>query len=270
MGNCRAVPRLSADRERALLKRCAAGDSAARETLTEQFLPLAHSIARRYTESGEPYDDLFQVACLGLVKALDRFDPDRGVSFTTFAVPTMLGEIKRHFRDRTWVVHVPRSLNESSLRADEFVKHRTQTTGRAPTVAEIAQALELNAEEVLEALEVGRARRTKSLDATPPGADDDTITVGDTIPSPVARRDAEARDARLVAEPLLRLLEPREELILRLRFERDLTQDEIGQAIGVSQMQVSRLLRQSIERLHTVATAGDKAAAARVRDATAA
>ena len=263
------MPRLSADRERALLRRCATGDLAARETLTEQFLPLAHSVARRYGESDEPLEDLVQVACLGLVQAVNRFDPARGVSFSSFAVPTILGEIKRHFRDRTWAIHVPRALNELSLKVDDVVRRQTQATGHAPTVAELSAATGADEEHVLEALEVGRARRLASLDVTARRGVEEAegAAVVDLIASPQAERDREERDARLLVGPLLQSLEPRDELIVRLRYERDMTQAEIGELIGVSQMQVSRLLRRALNRLHTIAAAGEAAADARVNAA---
>jgi RNA polymerase sigma-B factor len=234
--------------ERDLFEQCAGGDRAARDALVERFLPLARSVARRYAQSNEPLEDLVQVACIGLVQALNRFDPARGVSFSSYAVPTILGEIKRHFRDRTWAVHVPRALNELSLKVDELVRRRTQADGHAPTVAALCEATGASEEAVLEALEVGRARRLPSLDAKARrGADDEaTTSVGDLIPSPRADRDGEERDARLFMQPLLKSLAPRDELIVRLRYERDMTQAEIGELIGVSQMQVSRLLRRAL------------------------
>ncbi len=238
--------------ERELFEQCAGGDRAAREALVERFLPLARSVARRYSQSDEPLEDLVQVACVGLVQAVDRFDPSRGISFSSFAVPTILGEVKRYFRDRTWAVHVPRALNELSLKVDDVVRRQTQANGRAPTVAELCAATGSDQEHVLEALEVGRARRLASLDATARrGADDaDSATVGDLIASTQADRDREERDARLLVGPLLASLSPRDELIVRLRYERDMTQAEIGELIGVSQMQVSRLLRSALARLH--------------------
>jgi RNA polymerase sigma-B factor len=242
--------------ERELFEQCAAGDRVARDALVERFLPLARSVARRYAQSNEPLDDLVQVACVGLVQAVNRFDPARGVSFSSFAVPTILGEIKRHFRDRTWAVHVPRALNELSLKVDGLVQKRTQAEGRAPTVAELCAAIGADEEQILEALEVGRARRLASLDATVRrGAEEaESVTVGDQIPSPQADRDREERDARLFVAPLLASLAPRDELIVRLRYERDMTQAEIGELIGVSQMQVSRLLRRALARLHDEGT----------------
>ena len=238
--------------ERELFEQCASGDRAARDALVERFIPLARSVARRYSQSDEPLEDLVQVACLGLVQAVNRFDPARGVSFSSFAVPTILGEIKRHFRDRTWAMHVPRALNELSLKVDDVVRRQTQATGHAPTVAELCAATGADEEHVLEALEVGRSRRLASLDATARRGVEDAegAAVVDLVASPQAERDCEERDARLLVGPLLASLEPRDELIVRLRYERDMTQAEIGELIGVSQMQVSRLLRRALNRLH--------------------
>lgn len=237
-----------------LLKRSAAGDEAARDALVERFLPLARSVARRYEGSGEPFEDVLQVACIGLLHAIDRFDPTRGAGFVSFAVPTMLGEIKRHFRDRTWAVHVPRGLNELSLRIDRFLRTYTAQTGIAPTIADIAAEVGAAHEQVLEALDVRRARRLASLDAPLRRTGDGTQRIGDTIESSRAQNDSEEADARVMLEPLLATLGTREQLILRLRFERDMTQAEIGAIIGVSQMQISRLLRRSIAHLNVIAT----------------
>jgi RNA polymerase sigma-B factor len=237
-----------------LLRRSAAGDVSARDALVVRFLPLARSVAKRYAESSEPFDDLLQVACVGLVNAIARFDPDRGVSFVSFAVPTMLGEVKRHFRDRTWTIHIPRGLNELSLVVEQMVRKRTARDGHAPTVDEISQTIGVGHEAVLEALDVGRARRLASLDAPVSSRRDGPQTIGDTFVSATAQHDRDASDARLLLEPLLATLAPREQLILRLRYERDMTQAEIGELVGVSQMQISRLLRRSIARMSAVAT----------------
>src|SRR5262249_35085060 len=166
-----------------LLKRSAAGDEAARDALVERFLPLARSVARRYEGSGEPFEDVLQVACIGLLHAIDRFDPTRGAGFVSFAVPTMLGEIKRHFRDRTWAVHVPRGLNELSLRIDRFLRTYTAQTGIAPTIADIAAEVGAAHEQVLEALDVRRARRLASLDAPLRRTAHGTRRIGRTLAS---------------------------------------------------------------------------------------
>ncbi len=235
-----------------LFARCRAGDSDARAQLVEGFLPLARSLARRYESSGEPLEDLIQVACLGLVKSVDRFDPANGARFSSFAVPTILGELKRHFRDRTWAVRVPRSLNELAQKTDRAVVELTEANGRAPTVPELAVKLGVSDEETLEALQARRARRIGSLDA-PLSGDEQDITVGDTISSPDAARDRQDSEARLLLEPLFAHLAERDREIVRMRFQDDMTQAEIGQVVGLSQMQISRILRRSIAQLRGLA-----------------
>jgi RNA polymerase sigma-B factor len=211
-----------------------------REALVERFLPLARQLARRYQRPEEPFDDLLQVASLGLVKAIDRFDLEREVAFSSYAVPTILGEIKRYFRDRTWSVRVPRDLQELALKVDRAVARLSVDLHRQPSVQEIARAVEVPQEDVLEALE------------SPRGADDDAgDTLGDTVGTD-EHGFALAEDRATLAQ-LLRAVTPREREVLRLRFEEDLTQAEIGERIGVSQMQVSRIIRQSLARLRTVA-----------------
>lgn len=218
---------------------------AERQQMIERHLGLARHLARRYADSGEPYDDLVQVASIGLVKAVDRFDPARGVNFSSYAVPTILGELRRHFRDRGWAIHVPRDLKEAALRVDKALRDHP---GRAPTPAELARATGLDVEAVLEALEASGAHRALSLDAPSRGGEDDDQT---TMADRLGGRDPEldrARD-RATIERLARALEPREREILRLRFEEDLTQSEIGVRIGVSQMHVSRLIRTALMRM---------------------
>jgi len=240
---------LAQRRETLLFKRCRTGDADARALLVERFLPLAASLARRYQSSGEPMDDLVQVACLGLVKAIDRFDETKGLRFSSFAVPTILGELKRHFRDRTWAVHVPRGLNELSLKLDKTVAELTRVNGHAPSVAELSAATDATEEQVLEALDAGRARRIGSLDAPVLNGEAEAMPVGETIASARAERDREEADARLLLGPLLSEISERDRYVLRLRFEDDLTQAEIGKRVGVSQMQVSRIIRSSVARL---------------------
>jgi RNA polymerase sigma-B factor len=244
-----------ADDDRALFARYLDGrDPVDREVLIERFLPLARQLARRYQRRDEPFDDLFQVACLGLVKAIDRFDLSRDVAFSSYAVPTILGEIKRYFRDRTWSVRVPRDLQELALRVDRKVAELSTDLRRTPTVRELAEALDLQEEEVLEALEASGAYRATSL-SMPRGSDDEA---GDTLGDTVGTQEqgfGQAED-RATLSRLLRAVTPREREVLRLRFEEDLTQAEIGQLIGVSQMQVSRIIRQSLARLRTVAETG--------------
>jgi RNA polymerase sigma-B factor len=220
-----------------------------RELLVRRFLPLARQVARRYHRPSEPFDDLMQVASLGLVKAIDRYDPERGLAFTSFAVPTIAGEIKRHFRDHTWAVRVPRGLQELVLRIERATSEMTREMGRAPTVHELAHAVGAGDEEVLEALQAAStAHRASSLDQTRGGEDDDDgATIGDALGTwDDGFRRAEDR-ATLSA--VIGVLDEREREILRLRFQEDLTQREIGDLIGVSQMHVSRLLRRALAKL---------------------
>ena len=229
-------------------------DPVDRAALVERFLPLARQLARRYQRPEEPFDDLLQVASLGLVKAIDRFDLEREVAFSSYAVPTILGEIKRYFRDRTWSVRVPRDLQELALKVDRAVAQLSVDLHRQPSVQEIARAVESPQEDVLEALEASGAYRATSLES-PRGADDEAgDTLGDTMGTD-ERGFALAEDRATLAQ-LLRAVTPREREVLRLRFEEDLTQAEIGERIGVSQMQVSRIIRQSLARLRTVAQTG--------------
>jgi RNA polymerase sigma-B factor len=226
---------------------------ALREALIERFLPLARQLARRYQRPDESIDDLFQVASLGLIKAIDRFDSTRGIAFSSYAVPTILGEIKRHFRDRTWAVRVPRDLQELALRAERLVGDMARELRRQPTISELAERLEVGEEQVLDALEAARAHRSSSLDAPRTGDEDGTDTVGDLLGDD---EDGYRRaEQRATLERLMRSISAREREVLRLRFEEDLTQAEIGELIGVSQMQVSRLIRQAMTRLRLVAGA---------------
>ncbi len=223
------------------------GDTAAREQVVQRFLPLARQLARRYAGAGEPLEDLVQVASLGLVKAVDRFDPAREVAFSSFAVPTILGELKRHFRDKGWSVRVPRDLQELALRLDRTQEDLGRELGRAPTTAEVAKRLSVSEEDILEAREAAHAYRAVSLDRPRTDDDEGGPAVADAMggDDPGFRR---AEDAATV-DQLLRVLAPREREVLRLRFSEDLTQQEIGDRIGVSQMHVSRLIRQAITRL---------------------
>jgi len=238
--------------ERLLFERLRADRSAEnRERAFRRYLPLARSLAARYRSSGEPLDDLQQVAGIGLLNAIDRFDPARGTAFSSFAVPTILGELKRHFRDRTWSVRVPRDLQELALKVDRAVGELNRSMRRAPSVAEIAQAVGANEEQVLEALEAGAAYRASSLHAPRAGDDEAGETVGDALgDDDVGFGLAEDR---ATLSRLLRTIGPREREVLRLRFVEDLTQAEIGERIGVSQMQISRIIRQSLARLRSVA-----------------
>ncbi len=227
------------------------GDPRAREQLIERYLPLARSVALRYQRSYEPVDDLVQIAALGLIKAIDRFDPSRGIAFSSYAVPTILGEVKRHFRDRTWSVRVPRELQERSLRVDRAAAELTETLGRQPSVAEMSELLRLDEEAVLEALQAGGAHSALSLEATRHTGDDVAATLAESIGD--EDDGFERADARATVDVLLAVLSEREQDVLRMRFEEDLTQAEIGAVVGVSQMQVSRITRRALARLHTIA-----------------
>ena len=213
----------------------------------QRFLPLARQLARRYQRGGEQLDDLIQVASLGLLKAIDRFDPERETAFSSFAVPTILGELKRHFRDKGWSVRVPRDLQEMAVRVERVADEMSRELGRAPTPGEIAERTGATLEQVLEAREAAGAYRAVSLDR--PRSDDEDE--GDSFADAFGVEDPGfglAEDAATV-DRLMSVLSEREREVLRLRFEEDLTQSEIGQRVGVSQMHVSRLIRQSIARL---------------------
>jgi len=226
-------------------------DPQLRAALVERYLPLARSIARRYARGAEPLDDLVQVASLGLLKALDRFDPARGVAFSSFAVPTIAGEVRRHFRDRTWAVRPPRDLQERALSVERTSEELTNRLGRSPTVRQIGQALELPDEDVLEAMQALRAGRATSL-SVPRGSEDDGEQ---TLESTIGIDEAgfELAEQRALYEQLACVLTPRERRVVELRFGEDLTQEEIGKRIGVSQMQVSRVLRQALAKLEAEA-----------------
>jgi len=214
----------------------------------DRYLPLARQLARRYQRADEPLDDLVQVASLGLLKAVDRFDTDREVVFSSYAVPTILGELKRHFRDRTWSVRVPRDLQELALRVDRAVTQLALDLHRQPSVHEIAEDVGASEEQVLDALEAAGAYRAKSLDAPRTGGDEqDGESVADLFG--VDEEGFDDVEKRSTLAPLLESISDRERLVLRLRFVEDLTQAEIGARIGVSQMQVSRLIRQALTRL---------------------
>jgi RNA polymerase sigma-B factor len=226
------------------------GDVASRDALVEQFMPLARSLARRYDRSSEPYEDLLQVAALGLLKAIDRFDPDRGPSFASFAIPTILGEMRRYFRDSGWSLHVPRGDKERALKVRDAQEAFANEHGHAPTVGQLAQFLELDDEQVIDALLAIQAYESLSLDAPRPGAEDEAITYGDSVGEDDARYELVELDATVVA--VLDQIPPRERQILRMRFIDGLTQTQIAGNVGVSQMQVSRLLRRSLDQLRTL------------------
>jgi RNA polymerase sigma-B factor len=255
-----------AEQDRALFARYLdRRDPVDREMLVERFLPLARQLARRYQRPDEPFDDLFQVACLGLINAIDRFSLERGVAFSSFAVPTILGEIKRYFRDRTWSVRVPRDLQDLALKVDRAVSELSLDLHRQPTVAEIGEKVGADEEDVLEALQASHAYRATSLQ-TPWGADDDS---GDTLGDAIGHEECgfAAAEDRATIEHVMRVITPREREVLRLRFVEDLTQAEIGERIGISQMQVSRVIRQALGRLRSYATAHEDAHARPSRSA---
>jgi len=223
------------------------GDRRTREALIERYLPMARRLAMRYRRPFEPVDDLFQVACVGLVKAVDRWDPDRGMAFAGFAVPTILGELRRYFRDMTWDVRPPRRLQELCLSLDKAREDLNAATGREPTVADLASRLRRSTEEIVEALQAAEGRRVRSLDVPEHDEGDHAATVGDLT----GRTDGgfERGEAKAVIEQLVSVLDDREREVLHLRFEQDLRQAEIAQHIGCSQMQVSRIISGSLEKL---------------------
>jgi RNA polymerase sigma-B factor len=227
------------------------GDAGAREALVERFMPLARSLARRYDRSSEPFEDLLQVASLGLLKAIDRFDPVRGHSFPSFAVPTILGEMRRYFRDCGWSVHVPRGDQERALKVRDAQETLANEYGHAPTVKQLAEYLELDTEQVLDALQAIQAYESLSLDAPRPGNDDDGgMTYGDAMGDEDERYELVELDATVVAA--LEHIPPRERAMLHMRFVQDMTQTEIAARVGLSQMQISRLLRRSLEQLRAL------------------
>jgi RNA polymerase sigma-B factor len=219
-------------------------DPDARQELAKEFLPLAEYFARRFSGRGEPVDDLTQTASLGLLNAIDRFDPDRGVPFSTYAAATIVGELKRHFRDRGWALRVPRNVQETAILVNRTVSTLWQDLGRAPTVAEIATTADISEDDVLQALDALQAYTTDSLDAP----------TGDSSSSAVESIGGEDRSFQLSEDwlslaPALRDLPERERTILYLRFFEGKTQTEIAEEMGISQMHVSRLVSQSLEKL---------------------
>lgn len=231
------------DTKALFLELAATRDPGVRDRLVTAHLGLAHQLARRYANRGEPYEDLVQVASLAIVKSVDRFDPERGVEFSTFATRTVIGELKRHFRDRGWAVRAPRRIQELYLELGQTIGTLSQQLGRSPTVAELATAVGASEEAVLEALEAGQGYRTSSIDV--PDRQEETLA------NRLGSEDTKFAgvDDRSVLAPALAKLPSREQVILRLRFVDGLTQSEIANRIGISQMHVSRLLAASLERL---------------------
>jgi RNA polymerase sigma-B factor len=233
---------LSPDDQRALFEEYhRTRDLMARDRLATSNLRLALHLARRFEHRGIPLDDLVQVASFGLLRAIDRFDPARGIEFSTFATPTILGELKRHFRDKGWAVRVPRRVQELNLRLNACVTELTHQLGRSPTIGELAQATRATEEEVLEAIEASQAYRSESIDST--AADDPAAQLGADDLRLFAAED------RIWVEDLIKRLSPRDQLLVRLRFFDEMTQHQIAARLGISQMHVSRLLARSIEEL---------------------
>jgi RNA polymerase sigma-B factor len=227
-------------------------DAGERDELFARYLPLARSLAARYRHTSEPFDDLLQVASMGLLKALERYDPQRGYAFSSFAVPTILGELRRHLRDHTWSVHVPRDLQELGGRLTPAGEELASELGRPPTIAELAERVGVTEEEVLDAREAVAAHSPASLDERVSG-EEQSATLGEMLGGEDAALET-AEDAILV-DHYLAHLPARSREVLRLRFEEDLKQREIGAILGVSQMHVSRLIRQSLEQLQAVVEA---------------
>ena len=225
-------------------------DPALRAELIEGHLGLAEYLARRFSNRGEPLDDLVQVASVGLLKAVDRFEPSRGVEFSTYATHTIVGELKRHFRDKGWAVRAPRRMQELYLRLGKVVSNLSQELGRSPTIQELAAEAQVSEEEVLEAMEAGQAYRFASLDAPNPSEED-----GDSLSTQLGEEDPELIDAehRVALSPLIAKLPQREQTILQLRFFDGMTQSEIAGRLGISQMHVSRLLARSLAQLRAAA-----------------
>ena len=235
-------------KERALFARLEHDSTGtARAAIVERFLPLVRHIARRYDNGDEPFEDLVQVGSVGLLKAIDRFDPRRGLAFSSLAVPTIAGEIKRHFRDRTWAVRAPRHLQEVAWRMRQIQGSLEAELGRVPTAAELADALGVSIEELLEARTASAAQYADSLDQQRGGDESEGLSRVDAFA--VEDRNFRAVDDAVTLAQLQRCLDDREREILRLRFEEDLLQSEIAEIIGCSQMHVSRLLQGALNRL---------------------
>jgi RNA polymerase sigma-B factor len=223
------------------------GDLQAREQLIEQYMSLVRSLARRYSYRGEQLEDLVQIGAIGLIKAIDRFDLERGVELTTYATPNIIGEIKRHFRDKGWAVRVPRGLQELNVQLSRLVEQLTVQLARSPTIPELAKAAGVEEEEVLEALESGRAYTSLSLSVGGGGGDDDDLDPLESLGT--VEHQYEVSEDRAVLAPGFKALDERERKILQLRFFDGLTQSQIAQQVGISQMHVSRLIRRSLEKI---------------------
>jgi RNA polymerase sigma-B factor len=222
---------------------------AARDGLVSLHLPLVEHCARRFRNRGEPFEDLVQVGTIGLIKSIDRFELDRGVEFSTYATPTIIGEIKRHFRDKGWAIRVPRRLQELRMQIGAATAELTQALGRSPTPRELAGALDCSVEEIVEGIESSNAYSTLSLDATDDSSDDGGVSMLDMMG--LDDEELEQIEIRESIKPLLEALPSREKRILLLRFFKNKTQSEIAAEIGVSQMHVSRLLSRTLDQLRT-------------------
>lgn len=222
-------------------------DPAIRDELVRRHMPFAKRLALRYRGASESFDDLLQVANLGLLNAVDRFDPERGIPFTAFASPTILGELKRHFRDRVWTVRVPRGLHDRMAEVDRAVTQLTKSLQRSPSVGEIAEALEIEQTDVLEVIEANHNRRPLSLDRSVNSEDPDEATPADWVGT--EDEGFELVEGRIALDAALPYLDERERLVLRLRFAEDMTQSQIAERIGHSQMHVSRILRRALARI---------------------
>jgi RNA polymerase sigma-B factor len=235
-----------------LMRRNQSGDHHARDALIERYMPLARSLALRYRRASEPLDDLIQVASVGLVKAVDRWDPDRGLAFSSYAVPTILGELRRYFRDATWDVRPARDLQELCLAVEEARDALWAQLGHSPTVADLAAKLNRGPEEIIDALQAADARSVRSLDTPVHDAEGDSATTGDLMGTEDPEYDRV--DAAVTIDRLAGILDDRARQILRLRFQDDLLQSEIAARVGCSQMHVSRIIRASLERLYAYAS----------------
>jgi RNA polymerase sigma-B factor len=248
-------PRDRAQRQRddqRLMRRHRKGDARARDALIERYMPLARSLALRYRRASEPLDDLVQVASVGLVKAVDRWDAERGLAFSSYAVPTILGELRRYFRDATWDVRPARDVQELCLSVEEARDALWADLGRSPTVGDIAERVHRSEEEVVEALQATEGRSARSLDAPVHEEEGDSATAGDML----GTDDAEYGrvEAGITIERMTGILDERAREILRLRFQEDMLQSEIAERVGCSQMHVSRIIRASLERLYAYGT----------------
>jgi RNA polymerase sigma-B factor len=243
------APEITSETDTALFERWRRrGDERARAELVQRHLPLVRQLARRYSYTSEPLDDLVQVGSVGLLNALSRYDPHVGSSFKAFAVPTILGELRRHFRDSAWSVHLPRSLQERTRAVQVAINGLQGTLGRSPTIAEIAERMQLTSEQVIEALDARMAYRVESLDApVDPGDERDQWRTQGEVDEGFENAERSA-----VLSRALKALPPRELALVRLRFHEDLSQSEIGRKLGISQMHVSRLLRRALARMEAI------------------